>query len=87
MRPAPNLLSVLGAGNRLDVDFLALLAHRAAATRVMSAPAQGAAVESVLELLAVLASDFVVETVILPIVVSTRVGTLDWLEPSPPSRY
>jgi len=37
-----------------DVDFLALLAHRATAASVVSAPAQGAAVEPVLELLAVL---------------------------------
>jgi hypothetical protein len=36
------------------VDFLALLANRATAARVVSAPAQGATVEPVLELLAVL---------------------------------
>jgi hypothetical protein len=36
------------------VDFLALLADRASAARVMAASAQGATVEPVLELLAVL---------------------------------
>jgi len=36
------------------VDFLALLAHRAAASRVVSAAPQGATVEPVFELLAIL---------------------------------
>ena len=44
----------LGAGDRLDVGFLALLADCATAARVVSAPPQGPSVEPVLELLAVL---------------------------------
>src|SRR6266852_2717797 len=44
----------LGSSDRLNVDFLALLADSAAAARVVAAPPQGATVEPVLELLAVL---------------------------------
>ena len=44
----------LGARDRLDVDFLALLAHRASAARVVGASSEGATVEPVLELLTVL---------------------------------
>ena len=47
-------MEFLGSRYRLDVDFLALLADRAAAARVMGAAPQGAAVKPVLELLAVL---------------------------------
>ncbi len=43
-----------GTRDRLDVDFLALLAHCAAAARMVSAPAKCATVEPVLELLPVL---------------------------------
>jgi len=47
-------ICTLGPRDRLDVDFLALLADRAAAAGVVSASSQGSAIEPVLELLAVL---------------------------------
>jgi len=46
--------SSLRASNRLDVDFLALLAYRASAACMVCAPPESAAIEPVLELLAVL---------------------------------
>jgi len=42
----------LSPSSRLDMDFLALLAHRAATAGVMAAAPQGATVEPVLEPLA-----------------------------------
>jgi len=45
---------LLGPGDWLDVDFLALLAHRASAACVMGSAPKGATVEPVLELLSVL---------------------------------
>jgi hypothetical protein len=47
-------LGSLGPGDRLDVDFLALLAHCASAARVVRAPAEASTVEPVLGLLPVL---------------------------------
>ena len=47
-KSAPTQL--LGSRNRLDVDFLALLADCAAAARVVSASAEGSAMQAVLEL-------------------------------------
>ena len=44
----------MGSGDRLDVDFLAVLAQSAAAARVMGPSAESSPIEPVLELLVVL---------------------------------
>jgi hypothetical protein len=54
MRHLSGRTACSGPSDRLDVDFLPLLAHRAAAARVVRPAPQGPSVEPVLELLPVL---------------------------------